>query len=130
MHFNSYSDLKGKRIGFISGYTYPEKFLKDPSIIKESNSKIESLFEKLNTGQIDSILINDYIGNYFIKLNKLNDKISISSFVLEADEKFDARMGFSKKRSLQKYIDLFNKELKSMSDEGTLAKIESKYKIG
>lgn len=130
VHFNSYSDLKGKRIGFISGYTYPEKFIKDNSIIKEGNSKLESLFEKLNTGQIDAILINDYIGNYFIKVNKLHDKISISSFRLEADEKFDARMGFSKRRNLQKYIDMFNKELKSISDEGILERIESKYKIG
>lgn len=128
VHFNSYLDLCGKRIGIITGYTYPVKFIEDNSIIKEGNSKLEPLLEKLLMRQIDAILINQYIGEYFIRVHKLDKKIDISSFILEAEEKFDARMGFSKTRNLKHYLDIFNKELQTIATDGTLEKIELKYK--
>ncbi|MDO6354069.1 methyl-accepting chemotaxis protein [Caloramator sp. CAR-1] len=128
IHFNSYSDLRGKRIGIITSYTYPNKFIKDNAIMKEGNSKLEPLLEKLFIRQIDAILINQYIGEYFIKVHSIDDKIDVSSYVLEAEEKFDARMGFSKAKNLKHYVDIFNNELQKITTDGTLEKIQLKYK--
>lgn len=125
--FKRYEDLRNKRIGYISAYTYPEKFINDKYIFKESNHKIETLFEKLLDGQIDGILINDYIGEYFIKAKNIEEQVKISPFAYISDEKFDARMGFSKVNKLNKYIEIFNREFESILKDGTMSNIEERY---
>ncbi|SEF52741.1 methyl-accepting chemotaxis protein [Caloramator fervidus] len=129
IYFRNYDDLKNKTIGLIFGYTYPNKILKDPSIKKDFSQKLEVLFEKLENNQIDAIFINDYIGNYVIKAYKLQNKLEIANFIYTSEEKFDARIGFTKKKDLSKLIDIFNTELNKLKQEGKIKNIESKYLI-
>ena len=127
IHFTGFDDMHGAKIGIISGYTYPEKFLSDSKIEKEECKKLDTLFSKLMKNQIDAILLNQYIGNYYIAKNNLNENIKISSFKVIADEKFDARMGFSKVKSLKKYIDIFNSGIIEFENKGEIKSIENKY---
>ena len=126
-HFTGFNDMHGAKIGIISGYTYPEKFLNDIKIDKEECKKLDTLFSKLMKNQIDAVLLNQYIGNYYIAQNNLSENIKISSFKIIADEKFDARMGFSKVKSLKKYIDIFNNGIFEFKNKGELRSIENKY---
>lgn len=125
--FNCYDDIKKCTVGIISMYTYPCNFLNDKDIIKDKNYKLDTLFYKLSKNQIDVILLNDYIGKYYINLNKIQDKVNISKYILEAHENFDARLGFSKKKNTENLTQIFNEGLKDLSKEGILKKIEGKY---
>lgn len=125
--FNCYDDMKDCKIGIVSMYTYPSNFLKDKNIIKDENYKLDTLFCKLLKNQIDGVLLNDYIGKYYINYNKLESKVNISKYVLNANENFDARLGLSKGKNTEKLTEIFNEELKNLSKEGILKKIESKY---
>jgi len=125
--FNSYNDMKNCRIGIIGGYTYPSNFLNDKNIRKDENYKLDTLFHKLLKNQIDAIMLNNYVGKYYINSNKLHTEINISKYALIANEKFDARIGLSKTKKTEMLVELFNKELKNLSEEGKLKKIEDKY---
>jgi methyl-accepting chemotaxis protein len=127
IHFTGFDDMHGSKIGIISDYTYPEKFTGDSRIEKEECKKLDTLFSKLMKNQIDAVLLNQYIGNYYIAKNNLSENIKVSGFKVIADEKYDARMGFSKAKSLNKYIDIFNKGISEFESKGEIRAIENKY---
>ncbi|NMM61354.1 transporter substrate-binding domain-containing protein [Clostridium sp. P21] len=125
--FNCYDDMKECKIGIISMYTYPSNFLNDRNIIKDENYKLDTLFYKLLKNQIDVVLLNDYIGKYYINSNNLQDKVCVSDYILKANENFDARLGLSKKKNTEKLTQIFNEGFKELAREGIIDKIESKY---
>lgn len=122
-----YEDLFGRRIGIIDGYTYPAKFINDNRIIKDENHKLDTLFNKLFKNQVDGVLLNNYIGNYYINSNSLSNKVDISRFTLVAEEHFDARMALTRAKDTKGMVEILNKEFKNLIDDGTMKKIENKY---
>lgn len=125
--FHCYNDMKGCKVGIISMYTYPCNFLKDKNIIKDENYKLDTLFHKLLKNQIDAILLNNYIGDYYIRTNKLQTEVNISQYILSTNENFDVRLGLSKSKNTEELAELFNRELGNLNKEGIVKKIESKY---
>lgn len=54
----SLKDLKGQRVGYTLGYTYPSEFMHDNSITKYSATSDQLLLKMLVSGRVDFILLN------------------------------------------------------------------------
>lgn len=69
------SDLKGKIVGILAGWEYPETFVNDESIIKEPTASLEQNIKKLLKGRVDALL--DDTSLLMMEIDKLSveDKV-------------------------------------------------------
>lgn len=123
---NKYEDIKNYRVA-VMGYSYNSKFDVDKSIVKDENEKEDVMFKKLMKNQVDLILMNEYVARSIINKYNINNSVRIMNFAFEDASAQDSRIGFAKSKKLNKYIDIFNKGLAEIKNDGTLSKIESKY---
>lgn len=122
-----YEDLKKYRIGVMDGYSYDSRFDSDRLIVRDQSSNEEAMFKKLFKQQVDMILMNDVTARYVIAKNKLREKVKILEYSFAEGSKEEMRIGFSRKKEMKEYIDIFNKGVKEAFTDGTLEKIEEKY---
>ncbi|QHI71663.1 methyl-accepting chemotaxis protein [Aminipila terrae] len=127
IHVNGLSDLEGKRIGVISGYTYfPELYQLNVQL--EEGNKEEILFKKLQKGILDIVILEMEPGDYQIK--KLNMEQLIRkepyTFVLKNPEK--TYLGFGTVKNLDVACRVFNDKIREMQKNGMLQKIIDHYK--
>ncbi|MCK8058217.1 MULTISPECIES: methyl-accepting chemotaxis protein [unclassified Fusibacter] len=124
---NSYVDLRGKKIGVLAGYTYFDAFDKDSRLKKEASANDAILFEKLERGQVDVVIMNEHGGDYYLSQHKLGKNVVKESYI-EVDRGADPTyMGFpisDKKKHLK---ELFDAALSEMVNEGALIEIEKTY---
>lgn len=124
---NSLQDLKGKRVAVLSGYTYYEEFDKNSSIHKEYCVKEEIMFQKLLKGQVDVVIMNEFSGDYFLRVHNLSREIGKVNYRYVEKDVSDTRMGFSKCERSKEIIEIFNRGYKDKVENGELRIIEKKY---
>jgi len=125
---NNYDDLHKYKIGIIKGYNYSKRFNSDNLINKIENSNEDTMFDKLLKGQVDAILINDFSGKYYSKINKLGNSLTIQKLCFEEKDS-DTRLGFSKKNDLSIYLQQFEAGYANLLNDGTIDEILKKYLV-
>ncbi len=103
-------DLKGLRVGIVKGYRYYQAFEAYKHCEKNESINERVLFEKLAKKQLDVILVNSYVGDHLVKINKKWSglpKLPLGYVSYEAD----TRMGFSKDEKGKRLLTLFNERL-------------------
>jgi len=124
--FVSVKDLHGKTIGTHLGYSYPllEQDFKGENIVRHDSDTEFAMLRITLVGWTDATVINELVGQWLIKGNSnWHEKFVVSKKIVGG---FDYRIMFSKKWEL--FVEVFNKELTIMKENGELDRIISKYK--
>ncbi|MBI9092050.1 MAG: transporter substrate-binding domain-containing protein [Desulfobacterium sp.] len=125
--FNTYDDLKGKRIGIVRGFAYPVEF----SNFVETEKNAQAVendgynFQKLMAGRIDYVIADNANAMLIIREMGLTGKVvPISSkVILESD----LNLIFSKKTVTEAFVKKFSHALDAYKKEAAYGKIWEKY---
>jgi polar amino acid transport system substrate-binding protein len=125
--FETPDDLKGKKIGAILGYRYPafEPYFADGRITRDDVKKDSLMLAKLLRGRDDAAIINKLVALWVIRQNpEFKGK-----FAFSAKPVGTAGCGFmfTPKQNWGPFIEIFNKELAAMKEDGRLDAIVRKY---
>ena len=123
---NNFDDLYKYNVGVIKGYNYSQKINNDSKINKIEMANEDTMFDKLIKEQLDTILINDFSGKYYIKMNQLGN-LSMEQKLYFEEKDSDTRIGFSKKNNLGVHIEQFENGYIALEKDGTIDKILKKY---
>lgn len=82
IHFNSLSDLRGFRIGALSGTVTNKAMFEQQGITFETSYSQESLFKKLQHGRLDFVLELDLVGQQTILRNFPTERENFVSIAL------------------------------------------------
>jgi len=123
----SYDNLIGKRIGIMEGYEYYPAFDNDKRIYKDESVNEQILFKKLLKGQVDGIIIEENIGDYY--LNHIIDANEIMKATYQHTENDQeiSNIAFSKKNSLDFYIKHFDHHVDDVMKGPLFKEIKGKY---
>ncbi len=125
--WEKYEDLKGLRIGVVSGHNYGDEFTaavaKHGLILDEvTNQKMN--FAKLLSGRIDAFLCIEQTAKKYQREKAYKGKI------VHADKSYYSKgyhIAFSKKSPAKTLIPRVNEVILKMTKDGTLAKIIAKH---
>ena len=127
LKFDSYDDLKSKRIGLLRGASYPDEFKK----FVKSNCKYEEItddkqnFLKLTAGRLDYIVAEHGNGIFLIKELELVGKVTpLLSKPVREDNIY---IIFSKRTVSPEYVKRFSEALKEFKSTGKYVEIYRKY---
>lgn len=125
---HSLNDLKGLRVGVLSGYSYYKAFDSLTHILRAESHSEALLFDKLSKGTLDALIIDHFTGDYLFKdLGHSAKNIMKSPY----SEKFKTdditNIGFAHTHDTDNLIDLFNTGYAALKADGTIAQIEKKY---
>ncbi|MFM8454469.1 MAG: substrate-binding periplasmic protein [Gammaproteobacteria bacterium] len=115
-------------LGLVFGYEYGNDFnqLKQSSFKKnifEVNHS-EKNFKKLLKNEIQGLLEDKIVGHFYLKLNKLQDRISEHPLFVNSDPVY---IMLSKKSLNEDFLRAFNQSLKKLKDSGKLNQIINGY---
>lgn len=127
MKVQKLSDLEGKRVGIISGYTYFSE-LYDLNMSIEESSKEEILFKKLLKGQLDVVVLEMESADYQVKKLNMVKEISKESYIFELQNPVKTYLGFSTVRDNDNIYEFFNKRISEMQQNGKIKNIIDKYR--
>jgi len=123
----SYDNLIGKRIGIMEGYEYYPAFDKDKKIYKDESVNEQILFKKLLKGQVDGIIIEENIGDYYLNhIIETNEIMKATYQHTEKDQEI-SNIAFSKKNSLEFYIKHFDHRVDDVMNGPLFKDIREKY---
>lgn len=120
--FKALSELKPYKIGVVRGYANPKAF-DVAKLTTEEAGDDEANLRKLGAGRIDLVLIDKGVALYLIdtKLREFKGKLV---WLDPSVDKLPMYVGFSRKApGYEKKLAAFNKGLKEMEADGTLAKL-------
>ncbi len=127
LKFNSYDDLKGKRIGIVRAFAYPLEFLNFIETEKNAQAVENDLlnFQKLMAGRIDYAIADNANGMLIIQEMGLTGQIVpiVSREILKSD----LNLIFSKKTVAESFVKRFSDALKVFKTEEAYGKIWEKY---
>lgn len=126
IQINSYEDLHKYSIATVNGYAYTKEFENDNNIKKDVSREESLMFKKVLIGQVDALIINDFTGSYYIRLNNIEGKVRKQNFKLKGNG-IDSQVGFSKANNLDKYIEIYEYGIKRIHSDGTYDKIINRY---
>lgn len=110
LRYESFDDLKGKRIGVVRGYYYSPEFM--DFIKAENNSEDvatdEQNLKKLIYSRVDYIVMDQMNGMYLISRMGLSDKVVLLEKPLKAVGVYPV---FSKKTVDKQFVDRFSQAL-------------------
>lgn len=120
----SIQDFRGKRMGGIMGYAYPEfeQEFKNGTIIREDAPNESNSVEKLLADRIDAIIIEKNTALYWMK------QLQVDPAALEAVyevAKYDIYLRLH--RNKKSWLPALNDALTTMIGDGTIQKIVDKY---
>jgi len=128
LKFDSYDDLKGRKIGLVRGYSYtPEfrEFIKNQKSSEEVTDD-ETNFRKLNAGRIDYAVAELGNGYYLIKKMKLADIVPLKDHPVKSDGLY---IIFNKKNVSGDFVEKFSEELKTFKKSDVYQKLYHQYMI-
>ncbi len=120
-------DLRGKRVGIIQGYAYYPAFDKDTGIRKEPSLNEETLFKRLQKGQVDAVIMDRYSGDYHLNTTLKGKGVERAAYIETVRRENVSNMAFTRARDLNSVITIFNEGFKALEQDGTLARIVKKY---
>lgn len=117
-------DLKGKRIGVVRGYSYPEyDELFAAGILDRDDSRTESkLLERLLLRRVDVVFVHKPFVQYEMTRHAEYSDFRIGAVLFETD--IAMRFNADKRHALSR----FNRALKQLKDSGQLEAIFDKYR--
>lgn len=124
---NRYEDLYSLRIGVIEGYAYTQRFAEDARLKKDVNLNEETLFMKLEAGQIDVMILDEGVAKFLIKKLKNQNKVRIEPFTLQEKIPPHIHLGVSLRSTKNSRLAQFEKGLETIRANGTLNRIQRKY---
>lgn len=110
----SYKDLENKVIGVTEGYEYFLKFDRDHSLNKVETVNESILFKKLLKGQVDVVIMDESVGDYYIQKSYSGQNIRKSSYQQIESAANIANLAFSKRNNLSAYIETLNAHLEQI----------------
>ncbi len=124
--YNGLESLEGKRIGVIRGYSYSEDFAQANHFIRNANTTFSANLKMLLAKRLDMVVEDQVVAAYTIKTEKIpNNRIAYCKNQLSI-ENLHITTGKVNPNS-QHYIEVFNKGLKHIQENGTYKKILSQY---
>lgn len=119
--WNDISDLKGKRVGGVLGYTYGQldQAEKEGTLVLDRVANEPINLKKLLKGRIDLFLVNEEIGKKLISELPDNEKELIAFHPKAVNEKTYHLILTKAKPANTKLIKDFNMGLKQLKDNGT-----------
>ncbi len=116
LKFDSFEDLKGKRIGVVRGYSYTPEFLDfiQKNAVVDDVTDDETNFRKLNGGRIDYAVAEMGNGYHLLKKLKLNRIVPIKDKPIKSDGLY---LIFNKNRVSKETAERFSAELKKFKQE-------------
>ena len=118
----THEQLSGRRIGVVIGYAYNDSLTSDTSITLEYSETDQVNMEKLFSGKVDYVLVDNLVVNYMLnyELQNIKDLIVISSKPYDTKEMY---FGISKNTpNAAQIIAGFNAEIKNLIADGTFHK--------
>ncbi|MCP3922289.1 MAG: transporter substrate-binding domain-containing protein [Desulfobacterales bacterium] len=97
LEYSKLEDLKGLKIGVMSGYTYGTRFDKNNLFRREPTNSHDANFKKLILKRIDAYPCDNLVGIHVARRNKLYAKVKILKKPLKV---MDGYIGFTKKKHL------------------------------
>lgn len=124
----SLNDLKGLRVGILTGYNYYPAFDQLTNTLKIESHTEHILFDKLQKGTLDALIIDRYTGEYLLsELANSSDTVIQSPYGERIKTTDITTIGFALNDCTDTLIDVFNKGYEALKADGTLHKIEKKY---
>ncbi|MBF0224328.1 MAG: transporter substrate-binding domain-containing protein [Desulfobacterales bacterium] len=125
--YSTIEDLKPYRIGVVRGYVNTAAFDSADYLKKDEAVDDNANIRKLLASRIDMFVADKYVGIYLMQQSFKNDmdKVEFMDPPLEMKDLFVC-IGKQIKNS-QELMDVFNKGLKSMIEDGTLKTIMQKH---
>ena len=120
--------LTGMDIGVVHGFTYPalKALFACGSLRRHNAHNTKSLLLMLSLGHVDAILTNRHVAQWVI-LNTPNLHEDDFSFAARPLDSAPFRFAFTKKKDHRTLIDIVNKEIKSMREDGRFQTILDRY---
>lgn len=120
--FTTLEDLKGKAIGVVNNFAYPEDFMKADYLTKQASNDNLALLRQLNGGRIE-LVIGDYLALAVqAKKEGIAQNIKFLPTPLQVADRY---IGFPK--SKQDKADRFKKALDELKAEGKVDEIIKKW---
>jgi len=125
--FNTFSDLEGKIIGALLGWSYGDAFDQarkagTVSVYEVPNDKKN--FQKLVSGRLDGVLALELTGNLIISQEGYHDRLVALETPVAVNETY---LAFAKRSKKKGFLDQFNATLKAMKEDGTYAQVIQAY---
>jgi polar amino acid transport system substrate-binding protein len=113
------ADLKGRTLGCIVGYAYPEleKRLASGEIKRDDSKDREMMIQKLVKRRVDAIILPRTVAEYWQKLNDKEKRLKFGAAVSSRPISF--RFHVKKKAAMER----FDKALKQLIDKGKIKEI-------
>lgn len=120
-----YADLLPLRIGVKLGATYFDRFDNDAALTKDAAKDMDINFRKLAMGRLDAVLIPEDQGEAQLSRLHLRDQLDKAPFrVADGSER---AIGLSRKSPFMARIEEFERAMRDISRDGTLAALYKKY---
>ncbi len=126
LKFDSFDDLRGKRIGVVRGYSYTSEFLDfiEKYAEIEEVTDDETNFRKLNRSRIDYVAAELGNGYHLVNELKLNKIIPLRNKPIKSDGLY---LIFSKNRVSKETVERFSGELKKFRQEEAYQILNRRY---
>ncbi|CTQ51596.1 Arginine-binding extracellular protein ArtP precursor [Roseibium album] len=121
----TYEDLTKHQIGFVLHSAYFDQFDNDSSLDKVGVPQEQTLIDMLVKERFAVMIGTDCQVDYFIERQGLSEKIEKAPY--NPGNSVDLYLGVSKKSDWAKQLDLLNKVVKELVDEGFVDKIAQQY---
>ena len=120
-------DLRGRTVGMVRGFAYPQSFAGDPHITRVEAPHMESLVGMLLAGRFDAIIVNSMAGRYELQATGRMGDVRQAPFEIRTPDDRGTVMGFSKVRGHEDLLGRFNAEMRRMVADGTVDAIAGRY---
>lgn len=117
------SDLKGKRVGVCSGYSYDPRFDEDSSFEREASLNDEQQLRKLAGGRMDVAIMNRQVFHYTAHKLGMTDLFQVMPYELPIRHEMYVAFSVAHGDSGRSLADQFSRILKEMKKDGTYLKI-------
>lgn len=125
--FNTLSDLKGKMIGVLLGWSYGDTFDKAREAGTVNVYEVPSdkkNFHKLIHGRLDGVIALELAGDLILAREGYHDRIVALETPVAVNETY---LVFAKRSQRKRFLDRFNATLKAMRDDGTYDQVIQAY---
>ena len=129
IQIKSLSDLNGRSVGTVKGYSYGKAFDEFKNFKRKeeaiSNEQLLDILAASQPARIDVAVMNDQVFRYLLKNRKDKDDFAISDFVINEEPFY---LGFSKANNDgKKLMEKFDGVLERLRKKGRIAKIIKNY---
>lgn len=125
--YKDVSDLQGKSIGVMAGWTYGDAFdqaLKNGSLRAEEVANDRDNFQKLILGRVDCIIAESTIADQIIKEENYTSQVEMLPTPVIV---FDAYLVFAKSANQTELLETFNATLAEMKQDGSYDKLIAEW---